>query len=190
MRALAAERAAASLAMGIESAVGRIHEMVSTVRRFTNLGRAPGATEQLDLAQGLRDVVAVHATKARGRSIAVTLNLPDDMPPVVAGDELNQAWAEILDNAIDASPANGEVVVRASVEHGEAVVRVIDSGNGIPKEVEPRIFEPFFTTKPQGQGLGLGLDTVRRIVLASGGRVAADSRPGRTEFRVSLPLSS
>jgi signal transduction histidine kinase len=188
IRALASEHAAASLAMGVESAVVRIHEMVSSVRRFTNLGRAPGATEQLDLAQGLRDVVAVHATKARGRSVTVTLDVPGDLPAVVAGDELNQAWAEILDNAIDASPGNGEVEVHASVEHEEVVVRVVDGGPGIPPEVQSRMFEPFFTTKPQGQGLGLGLDTVRRIVLARGGRVAADSRPGRTEFRVSLPL--
>jgi signal transduction histidine kinase len=114
--------------------------------------------------------------------------VPGDLPAVVAGDELNQAWAEILDNAIDASPGNGEVEVHASVEHEEVVVRVVDGGPGIPPEVQSRMFEPFFTTKPQGQGLGLGLDTVRRIVLASGGRVAADSRPGRTEFRVSLPL--
>jgi signal transduction histidine kinase len=188
LRTLCAERSAGSLAMGIESAVGRIHDLVSSVRRFTSLGRAPGA-ETLDLAQGLRDVVAVHATKARTKTVDVSLIIPEDLPPVAAGDELNQAWADLLDNAIDAAGEGGEVEVRASVEHDEVVVRVIDNGPGIPPEVEARMFEPFFTTKPQGQGMGLGLDTVRRIILANSGRITAQSRPGSTEFRVALPTA-
>jgi signal transduction histidine kinase len=189
LRALAAERAAVSLAGGIESAVSRIHEIVSSVRRFTSLGRAPGATERLDLARGLRDVVAVHAAKATAKSARISLTVAEGLPAILAGDELNQAWADLLDNAIDAVGESGEVQVRAAVEHEEVVVRVIDDGPGIPPEVEARMFEPFFTTKPQGQGLGLGLDTVRRIVLANDGRIAAESRPGRTEFRVSLPIA-
>jgi signal transduction histidine kinase len=187
LRTLCTEHSAGTLAMGIESAVGRIHDLVSSVRRFTSLGRAPGA-ETLDLGQGLRDVVAVHSTKASAKSVTISLVVPGTLPPVVAGDELNQAWADLLDNAIDAAGDKGSVEVRASVEHDEVVVRVIDNGPGFPPEVEARMFEPFFTTKPQGQGMGLGLDTVRRIVLASSGRITAQSRPGHTEFRVALPL--
>jgi signal transduction histidine kinase len=67
-------------------------------------------------------------------------------------------------------------------------VRVIDDGPGIPSDVSPRIFDPFFTTKPIGQGTGLGLDISRRIVVAHDGQIAVESQPGRTEFRVVLPI--
>jgi signal transduction histidine kinase len=72
--------------------------------------------------------------------------------------------------------------------HGSTiVVSVTDDGAGIPVEVQPRIFDPFFTTKPVGEGVGLGLDIVRRAVSDFGGDVEFDSVPGRTEFRVRLP---
>jgi signal transduction histidine kinase len=68
------------------------------------------------------------------------------------------------------------------------VVEVTDDGPGIPREIQNRIFEPFFTTKQIGEGTGLGLDIVRRIVVAHGGKVTFDSRPGETRFVVSLPI--
>jgi len=68
-------------------------------------------------------------------------------------------------------------------------VRIIDNGTGIPAEIRDRIFDPFFTTKPVGQGTGLGLDIVRRLVRHNDGEIAVESRPGRTEFRVVLPTA-
>ena len=71
-----------------------------------------------------------------------------------------------------------------------AAVRVIDNGAGMPLEIQSRIFEPFFTTKPVGQGTGLGLDIVERIVVQQhGGKVELESQPGRTVFTVRLPVS-
>ena len=70
------------------------------------------------------------------------------------------------------------------------VVRVVDNGAGIPADIRERIFDPFFTTKPVGQGTGLGLDIVRRLVRHNDGEIEVESRPGRTEFRVSLPLAA
>jgi signal transduction histidine kinase len=67
------------------------------------------------------------------------------------------------------------------------VVRIIDDGPGIPAEIQPHIFDPFFTTKGVGQGTGLGLDIVRRLVQQHDGEIEVDSRPGHTEFRVTLP---
>jgi signal transduction histidine kinase len=69
------------------------------------------------------------------------------------------------------------------------VVRVVDNGPGIPTPIRERIFEPFFTTKPMGQGTGLGLDIVRRLVRHNDGTIEVDSQPGRTEFRVALPIA-
>ena len=68
-------------------------------------------------------------------------------------------------------------------------MRVTDDGPGIPPDVKSRIFDPFFTTKPVGKGTGLGLDIVRRLVDRNDGSIEVESEPGRTEFRVALPLA-
>ena len=78
----------------------------------------------------------------------------------------------------------------ADQEGAKVVVRIADNGPGIPEAVLPRIFDPFFTTKPTGQGTGLGLDIVRRLVNRHDGGIEVESRPGRTVFRVSLPVQS
>jgi len=65
---------------------------------------------------------------------------------------------------------------------------VVDNGPGIPAAIREKIFDPFFTTKPMGQGTGLGLDIVRRLVRHNDGTIEVDSQPGQTEFRVKLPI--
>jgi signal transduction histidine kinase len=79
------------------------------------------------------------------------------------------------------------VSVTADVNSQILSVRIVDDGPGMPADVQSRIFEPFFTTKPVGQGTGLGLDTVRRILARHEGDVSVGSKPGRTEFCVALP---
>jgi len=120
----------------------------------------------------------------------VVVDVEPGLPPVrgFAG-ELNQIWANLIDNALDAVADSGRVEVSAKREHQRAVVRVIDNGTGIPAQIRERIFDPFFTTKPVGQGTGLGLDIVRRLVRHNDGEIAVDSRPGRTEFSVALPVA-
>jgi signal transduction histidine kinase len=103
--------------------------------------------------------------------------------------ELNQVWANLIDNALDAVPRSGRVDVTASREGGRVVVRVVDNGPGIPENIRNHVFEPFFTTKPVGQGTGLGLDIVRRLVQHNDAQIEVDTVPGRTEFRVSLPVA-
>jgi signal transduction histidine kinase len=106
----------------------------------------------------------------------------------VAG-ELNQIWANLIDNALDAVAESGHVAITAAVEGPYVVVRVIDDGPGIQADVKRRIFDPFFTTKKVGEGTGLGLDIVNRIIRKQRGMIAVESEPGRTEFTVSLPLA-
>jgi signal transduction histidine kinase len=103
--------------------------------------------------------------------------------------ELNQIWGILIDNALDAAPRGSRVDVSASQEGQHVVVRVIDNGAGIPAEDRSRIFDPFFTTKPLGHGTGLGLDIARRLVRHNDGVIDFESEPGRTEFRVSLPIA-
>ena len=120
--------------------------------------------------------------------ISVVRQYDRSLPRICArGSELNQVWTNLIDNAIDAMKGNGQLVVRTEAEFGRVLVEIRDSGPGIPEEVRDHIFEPFFTTKPVGEGTGLGLDTVYRIVQEHRGEVRVDSVPGRTSFQVRLP---
>jgi signal transduction histidine kinase len=105
------------------------------------------------------------------------------------GSELNQVWTNIIDNAIDAMRGQGKLRVRTYREDNCVVVEIGDDGPGIAPDIEPHIFEPFFTTKGVGEGTGLGLDTVQRIVRKHRGSIQVSSRPGDTRFQVRLPLS-
>ena len=82
----------------------------------------------------------------------------------------------------------GELMIRTVRELGFILVEITDNGSGIPDHVKPHVFEPFFTTKGVGDGMGIGLDMVYRIVRAHRGEVSFDSRPGRTSFQVRLPI--
>jgi signal transduction histidine kinase len=141
------------------------------------------------IREGLRDTVALLEGKARGKSIALALEVLEDVPPVrgYAG-EINQVWMNLIDNAIDAAPERGHVVVKGTLEGADVIVSVIDDGQGIPPEILESIFDPFFTTKSLGEGTGLGLDIARRVVHAHNGEISVNSRPGRTEFLVRLPV--
>ena len=95
----------------------------------------------------------------------------------------------LVENAIDAVGSGGNVSIVARPNGDEVIVRIIDDGPGVPPEIQGRIFDPFFTTKPIGQGTGLGLDIARRVVQRFDGHIALDTRPGRTEFRVTFPVA-
>jgi signal transduction histidine kinase len=189
LRWLAAGCAVRALASDIEKATTRAHELVAAVKGFTHMDRAAVA-EPIDIGPGIADTLRVLGSKARAKSVGVRVELEPDLPRVeaVAG-ELNQVWSNLLDNALDAVPHGGQVVVHATRDHGCVLVKVIDNGPGIPEELHVRIFDPFFTTKPVGQGTGLGLDIARRAVRRHNGEITLTSQPGRTEFSVSLPAS-
>ena len=187
LRSLAAGHRTRVLASEVEIAANRIHSLVAAIKGFTYMDQS-NVPKPVAIGQGLADTMAVLGAKARGKSVSVSIQVPDDLPPVGGlGGELNQVWANLLDNAIDAAPESGHVEVTAAGAAKSVVVRVVDDGPGIPPEQAERIFEPFFTTKPVGAGTGLGLDIARRIVRQHDGQIEVDSRPGRTEFRVILP---
>jgi signal transduction histidine kinase len=175
------------LASEIQEAATRISGLVVAIKGFTHMDQAAFA-EPVDLVQGLGSTVAVLRSKARAKSAAVVVEAEPDLPRVRGFmGELNQIWANLIDNALDAISDSGRVEVLASRDHDRVVVRIIDNGTGIPEQVRERIFDPFFTTKPVGHGTGLGLDIVRRLVRHNDGEITVESRPGRTEFRVVLP---
>jgi signal transduction histidine kinase len=189
LRWVAAGCSVRRLASEIKDAATRIAGLVVAVKGFTHMDQATIA-EPVDLAPSLGNTVAVLKSKARAKSVAVSVKLEPDLPRVSGFvGELNQIWGNLIDNALDAVPESGLVEVLADREPRHVVVRVVDNGPGIPAEIRDRIFDPFFTTKPAGQGTGLGLDIVRRLVRHNDGDIAVESKPGRTEFRVTLPIA-
>ena len=178
------------LADDIEQAGTRISSLVDAVKGFTRMDLNATAGP-VDVAEGLSQTLAILKAKARAKSVSVTVDAPPDLPRAlgVAG-EVNQIWANLIDNALDAVAESGHVTITATVEGANVLVRVIDDGSGIPPDVKRRIFDPFFTTKKVGEGTGLGLDIVNRIVRKQRGMIAVESEPGRTEFTVSLPLAA
>ena len=178
-----------SLAAEIQDAAMRISGLVTAIKGFTHMDQAMVA-EPVDLGPSLGNTAAVLKSKARGKSIAVAIELEDALPRVrgFAG-ELNQIWGNLIDNALDALPDGGRLEVLAAREGPSVVVRIVDNGPGIPAAIRERIFEPFFTTKGVGKGTGLGLDIVRRLIRHNDGTIEVESQPGRTEFSVTLPIA-
>jgi signal transduction histidine kinase len=181
-------RTVRQLTTEIETATSRIHGLVAAVKGFTYVNQE-ATLQPIALDRGLADTVTILSPKARSSGVAITVHVPPDLPTVEGyGGELNQVWANLLDNAIDATP-KGHIKIEADAADGKVVVRIIDDGPGIPPDIAKRIFDPFFTTKDVGKGTGLGLDIARRIVQRHRGAIDMSTSPAGTEFRVTLPAS-
>lgn len=178
-----------ALATEIQDAATRISGLVSAIKGFTHMDQATVA-EPVDLVRGLSDTIVVLKSKARAKSAAVAIRAEPGLPRVRGfAAELNQIWGNLIDNALDAVSDSGRIEVLATCDGQRVTVCVVDDGAGIPASIRDRIFDPFFSTKPVGQGTGLGLDIVRRLVRHNDGEIYVESQPGRTEFRVVLPLA-
>jgi signal transduction histidine kinase len=175
----------AGLANEVGRSAARISELVEAIKEHTYMDRGSyGAT---DVREGLESTLTILGHKLKG--VTVARNYEEGLSKIWAhAGELNQVWINLLDNATDAVAGRGHIGVRAYREGDGVAVEVSDDGAGIPREIQARVFEPFFTTKQIGEGTGLGLDIVRRVVEAHGGEVAFDSEPGNTRFVVWLPI--
>jgi signal transduction histidine kinase len=171
----------------IEISTRRITHLVQAVKEYSYMDQA--AMKEVDLRQGIENTLTILQHKLKA-GITVTREYDESLPRVCAyGGELNQIWTNLMANAIEAMHGKGELRVRTAKEFDRVLVEIGDNGPGIPPEVLPRIFEPFFTTKGVGEGTGLGLDTVRRIIQNHHGEIRVTSTPGDTRFRVYLPLT-
>lgn len=177
------------LASEIQDAATRISGLVQAVKGFTHMDQATVA-EPMDLAGHLGNTITILRSKARGKAVAVSVDVEPDLPRVRGFvGELNQVWANLIDNALDAVPEGGRVDVTVRRQRQRVVVSIIDNGPGISPEVRARMFDPFFTTKSVGKGTGLGLDIVRRLLPHNDAEIDVESTPGHTEFRVTLPVA-
>jgi len=163
----------------------RIFDLISAIKDYSYMDQAP--IQDVDLAQGLEITLVMF--NSRLRNVTVELGFDPELPPVSAyGSELNQVWTALIENALESMNDHGTLRLSTRLSGQLALVEVWDSGPGIDPAIRSRIFEPFFTTKAPGRGLGLGLDTVQRIVTKHSGFVTVESKPGATCFQVRLPL--
>jgi signal transduction histidine kinase len=177
----------ASLVHEIESSTSRISDLVCAIKEYTHMDQAP--VQNVDIVKSLETTLTILNHKLK-QGVAVRRDY-QPIPLLVNsfGSELNQVWTNIIDNAIDAMHGKGELRIRTYRDGDCVVVEIGDNGPGISEEVQPHIFEPFFTTKGVGEGTGLGLDTVQRIVKKHRGNVQVNSKPGDTRFQIWLPVS-
>ncbi|MDQ2832940.1 MAG: ATP-binding protein [Acidobacteriota bacterium] len=163
----------------------RIFDLISAIKDYSYMDQAP--VQDVDLAQSLENTLVMF--NSRLKNVDVVLEFDPELPPVSAyGSELNQVWTALIENALDAMHDCGTLRMKTQLSGSLALVEVWDSGPGIEETIRSRIFEPFFTTKAPGRGLGLGLDTVQRIVSKHSGFVTVETKPGSTCFQVRLPL--
>jgi signal transduction histidine kinase len=204
-----------ALVCTIEESITRISELVMAVKKFAYDEKSPA--KQLDVHDSLQSTLTILGHKLRMKGIQVDKQFTAS-PSIIhtRGSSLSQVWTNLIDNAVDASPANGQIRIETWIEPGiepgaaaggnegqgtqdgagqdqagqdNLAVCIEDHGTGIPPEALPRIFEAFFTTKPQGSGTGLGLEIVHRIVTQKfGGAINVESEPGKTRFIVRLPV--
>jgi signal transduction histidine kinase len=171
----------------IEISTKRISDLVRAIKEYSYMDQA--AMQEVDLHKGIENTLTILHHNLKG-GIKVVREYDENLPKICAyGSELNQIWTNLISNAIEAMHGKGELRVRTARELDRVLVEVGDNGPGIPPDVLPHIYEPFFTTKGVGEGTGLGLDAVCRIIRNHHGEIRVSSHPGDTRFQVYLPVT-
>jgi signal transduction histidine kinase len=191
-QALAISAAAFSSSLKVErmaetvvNSTVRIFDLISAIKDYSYMDQAP--IQEVDLAQSLDITLTMFGSRLQ--HVVVERIYDRSLPHISAyGSELNQVWTELIQNALEAMQDSGTLRLRTRRVGEMVAVEITNDGPGIPPEIASRIFEPFYTTKPPGQGLGLGLDAVNRIVSKHNGSVTVESSPGVTCFQVTLPI--
>ena len=173
------------IAEAMLDSTARIFDLIRAIKDYSYMDQAP--IQEIDVRQALENTLAM--LQSRLAHVEIERRYEDDLPLIaVYGSEMNQVWMALLENALDAIDDHGKITLGARRSGDMLLIEVWDNGPGISKEIQDRIFEPFFTTKPTGSALGLGLDTVQRIVRRHRGYVHVNSEPGATCFEVRLPV--
>ena len=183
----------------IDRHVNRLGALIDDLLMLARVEHGAGISRIELSSRPLREVIGTAmelcAARAAEKSVTVESACPEDLTFPMDPFLMEQAVANLVDNAIKYSGRNGSVRIHASVRNGYATISVIDVGCGIPKEHLPRIFERFYRvdkarSRDQG-GTGLGLAIVKHTVQAHGGRVTVESSPGRgSTFSMILPADA
>nr|WP_282593893.1 ATP-binding protein [Leptospira levettii] len=177
----------------ILESIQRVSKILYALKNFSHFDKL-GEKIETDLVSNIETVLILYNSQIK-TGIEVIRNYPDS--PVwirCFPDDLIQVWTNLIFNAIQAMSYKGilTITIKNESENHDGTkwicVLIEDTGCGIKEEIKDRIFEPFFTTKELGEGSGLGLDIVKRVIFKHNGQVTVDSIPGKTTFKVSLPI--
>lgn len=170
----------------ITTSVERAAKIVFALKSYARYDNS-GIKQPAQIQDGIETVLDLYHNQIK-KGIEV-IRYYQSLPPILCyPDELMQVWTNLIDNAIHAMKGKGKLEIRVGQQDNHVLVQTTDFGAGIPPEIQEKIFEAFFTTKPAGEGSGLGLDIVSKIIKKHDGKITVDSVPGRTTFSVWLPL--
>ncbi|WP_281283056.1 PAS domain S-box protein [Leptospira fletcheri] len=169
----------------IQIAVDRVSKILYALKNFSHFD-TESSKRLASLQENLETVLTIYQNQLK-KGILVSKEYADVPKILCYPDDLLHVWTNLIYNSLQAMAFRGKISIRMFLQDSEVAVEINDDGPGIPEGIQDRIFQPFFTTKPPGEGSGLGLDIVNKIVEKHDGRIEVESRPGSTTFRVFLP---
>jgi len=171
----------------INTATDRASKVVFALKTYAHYEQS-GEKTAASITEGIETILTLYQNLLK-QGVQVVRNYAEIPPILCYPDELNQVWTNLIHNALQAMDYRGTLTIDLAEQDGQAKISITDSGQGIPEKIKAKIFDPFFTTKPAGEGSGLGLDIVKKIVDKHQGKIEVESIPGQTTFNVFLPMS-
>jgi two-component system NtrC family sensor kinase len=172
----------------IDTAIDKVSKIVYSLKNFTRFD-AEGKKVISDIHDSIDTVLTLYHNQIK-QGIEIIKEYDLDKQIAVVPDQINQVWTNVLHNAMHAMGGKGNIIIKTYTENDYAVISFSDTGKGMTDEVKSKIFEPFFTTKPQGEGTGLGLDIVNKIIKNHNGRIEVDTEIDKgTTFKFYLPIN-
>lgn len=171
----------------ITIATERASKIAFALKTYAHPNNQPSEMVKADIIKGIEMTLTLYQNQWKHH--VEVLRQYGDVPAILCyPGELNQVWTNLIHNALQAMDYKGTLTINSSTRDGQVVIAITDTGKGIPNEIKEKVFEPFFTTKPAGEGSGLGLDIVKKIIDKHQGSIEVESQPGKTTFRVTLPI--
>lgn len=177
----------------ILDSIQRVSKIIYALKNFAHFDNS-GNKIKFDIIANIETVLTLNGNHLK-KGIHVVRNYPEKLEPLLCyPDDLIQVWTNIIFNSIQAMEYRGILTITVREYFDETAktnilsVCIQDTGHGIEDEIKHKIFEPFFTTKELGEGSGLGLDIVRKVILKHDGTYFIDSKPGNTKFTILLPI--
>ncbi len=170
----------------ITTATQQASKVVIALKTYSYQGSDTQPVEA-DVITGIETALTLYQNQLK-RGTKVIRQYEEVVPIFCFPDELTQVWTNLIRNAVQAMNYQGKLAIAVSQTDSYIKVALTDTGTGIPPEIQARLFEPFFTTKALGEGSGLGLSIVKKIIEKHRGAIALNSLPGETTFTVTLPI--
>ena len=171
----------------IQTSSNRVNKIVKSLKTFTHFDHSDKKS-LADIKEGMETVLTIYHNSIK-HGIEIIKNY-DEIPMIYCyADELNQVWTNLIHNSIQAMNGVGIIIIDLKlIENNYLLVSIEDNGPGIPSHVKDKIFEPFFTTKPRGEGSGLGLHIIKKILEKHNAEIQLETEPGKTKFSIKIPI--